>query len=433
MQVSLTAVGGLERKLEVAVAAEKVAAEVTQRLKTLSRTARLKGFRPGKAPFPVIQKQYGSQVHAEVVGDLMRSSFADAVSQEKLKPATSPKIQPVAIEPGQDLKYIATFEVLPDLKLADVEQLAIERPTATVTDADLEAMLETLQKQRPIFNVVEREAKDTDRVTVDFQGLVDGAPFQGGEGKDVKVAVGEGQVMPEFEAAIRGARVGEKREATINFPADHASKELAGKTAIFTIELKQVEERTLPVLDDTFATEFGIKEGGVAALRDEVRKSMERELENEIRNQVRTQVMDALVRANPIDVPRGLVEETAQEMQLDMGRRMGAKDMSQLPQKDLFDEPARRRVALGLIVSELLRTIDLKVDRARVQGRLEELVSSYPNADDMRRAYLQNADAMRQVESSVLEEQLVEWVLGRARVTERSSNFKELTRFGQNA
>lgn len=433
MQVSLTATGGLERKLEVAVPADKVADEVTQRLKTLSRTARLKGFRPGKAPFPVIQKQYGSQVHAEVVGDLMRSSFADAVSQEKLKPATSPQIQPIAIEPGQDLKYVATFEVLPDLKLADVEQLAIERPTATVTDADLEAMLETLQKQRPTFSTVEREAKDTDRVTVDFQGLVDGAAFQGGEGKDVKVALGEGQVMPEFETAIRGARTGDKRETTIDFPADHASKELAGKTAKFTIELKQIEERALPVIDDTFATEFGIKEGGVAALRDEVRKSMDRELENEIRNQVRTQVMDALVRANPIDVPRGLVEETAQEMQVDMGRRMGAKDMSQLPKKELFEEPARRRVALGLIVSELLRTIDLKVDRSRVQGRLEELVSSYPNADDMRRAYLQNADAMRQVESSVLEEQLVEWVLGRARVTERSSNFKELTRFGQNA
>lgn len=433
MQVSLTATGGLERRLEVAVPAQKVAAEVDQRLKSISRTARLKGFRPGKAPFGVIRQQYGTQVHAEVVGDLMRSSFAEAVSKEQLKPAGGPQIEPLSMDPGSDLKYVATFEVLPELKLAAVEGLSIERPSADVTEADVGDMLESLRSQRPVFTEVDREAHDTDRVTVDFDGRIDGAAFQGGEGRDVLVVLGEGQLMAEFERGIQGARAGEQRSASLVFPADHPNKDLAGKTAEFAIAVKKVEERSLPVLDDAFAVEFGVKEGGVATLREEVRKSMERELADAVRGKVRVQVMDALHSAHPIEVPRGLVDETVQEMQVDMARRLGSKDASQLPKRENFEPAAKRRVALGLIVGELLRSADLKVDRARVQTRLEELASAYPNSDEVRRAYLQNADAMRQIESSVLEEQLVEWILGRARVTDQPSSFKELTRFGQNA
>lgn len=433
MQVSLTATGGLERRLEVAVPAQKVAAEVDQRLKNISRTARLKGFRPGKAPFAVIRQQYGSQVHAEVVGDLMRSSFAEAVSKEQLKPAAGPQIEPVSMDPGSDLKYVATFEVLPELKLAPVDGLSIERPSASVTDADIEGMLESLRGQRPIFTEVDREARVADRVVVDFDGRIEGIAFQGGEGRDVPVVLGEGQLMAEFEQVIPGARAGDQRNASLVFPADHPNKDIAGKTAEFTIGIKKVEERSLPALDDAFAVDFGVKEGGVATLREEVRRSMERELAEAVRGRVRVQVMDALYAANPLEVPRSLVDETVQEMQADMARRMGAKDAAGVPKRENFEPAAKRRVALGLVVGELLRSADLKVDRARVQTRLEELASAYPNADEIRRAYLQNADAMRQIESSVLEEQLVEWILGRARVTDQPSSFKELTRFGQNA
>ncbi|MEZ5533723.1 MAG: trigger factor [Steroidobacteraceae bacterium] len=433
MQVSLTATGGLERRLEVAVPADKVTAEVDERLKKLARTARFKGFRPGKAPMGVVRREYGTQVHSEVVNDLLRSSFADAVTQENLKPATGPRIQPIALDPGADLKYVATFEVLPEIRPAPLESLAIERPTASVTEADVDEMLESLRRQRPVYTSVERGAKTTDRVVLDFDGRIDGAAFQGGEGRDVPVVLGGGQVLAEFEQALSGAKPGETRTAVVHFPDDYHGKDVAGKTAEFTITPKKVEEMSLPALDDAFAAEFGVREGGLEQLRKEVRESMERELADAVRNQLRTQVMDALHRENPIEVPQGLVEEAVQEMQIDIGRRMGAKDVSQLPPREQFEGPARRRVALGLVIGELMRGADLKVDRARVQARLADLASTYPNPDEMRRTYLQNADAMRQIEASVLEEQLIEWIVTQARVTDKPSSFKELTRFGQNS
>lgn len=433
MQVSLTATGGLERRLEVAVPADKVTAEVDERLKKLARTARFKGFRPGKAPMGVVRREYGTQVHSEVVNDLLRSSFADAVTQENLKPATGPRIQPIALDPGADLKYVATFEVLPEIRPAPLESLAIERPTASVTEADVDEMLESLRRQRPVYTSVERGAKTTDRVVLDFDGRIDGAAFQGGEGRDVPVVLGGGQVLAEFEQALSGAKPGETRTAVVHFPDDYHGKDVAGKTAEFTITPKKVEEMSLPALDDAFAAEFGVREGGLEQLRKEVRESMERELADAVRNQLRTQVMDALHRENPIEVPQGLVEEAVQEMQIDIGRRMGAKDVSQLPPREQFEGPARRRVALGLVIGELMRGADLKVDRARVQARLADLARTYPNPDEMRRTYLQNADAMRQIEASVLEEQLIEWIVTQARVTDKPSSFKELTRFGQNS
>ncbi|MBX3695446.1 MAG: trigger factor [Steroidobacteraceae bacterium] len=412
--------------------AQQVADEVDQRLKKIARTARMKGFRPGKAPMGVVRQQYGTQVHTEVVSDLLRSSFADAVSQQNLKPATGPRIQPVALDPGADLKYIATFEVLPDIRPAAVESLEIERVTASVTDAEVGEMLESLRGQRPDYTPVERGAKTTDRLVLDFDGRIDGAAFQGGEARDMPVVLGAGQVLAEFEQALAGAAPGETRTAVVHFPDDYRGTEVAGKTAEFSITVKKVEEMSLPPLDDAFAAEFGVKEGGLEQLRKEVRESMERELDDAIRNQLRVQVMDALHRANPIEVPQGLVDETVQEMQVDIGRRMGAKDVSQLPPREQFLDAARRRVALGLVIGELLRGADLKVDRARVQARLREIAGSYPNPDEMLRSYLQNADAMRQVESAVLEEQLVDWIVERAKVTDKPSSFKDLTRFGQN-
>lgn len=432
MQVSLSATGGLERRLEVAVPAREVSAEIDQRLKKLARTARFNGFRPGKAPMAVVRKQYGAQVHSEVVSDLLRSSYQEAVSKENLRPATGPRIQPLNTDEGADLKYVATFEVMPEIKLAPVESLAIERATASVTEADVEEMLESLRKQRPQYEGVDRGARTSDRVTVDFEGRIGGETFQGGQGSAVPIVMGAGQVLPEFEQAISGGKAGETRTALVHFPDDYHGKDVAGKTAEFAITIGKVEEQKLPELDDAFATEFGIREGGVGQLRIEVRESMEREMNDAIRGQVRAQVMDGLFRENPVEIPKGLVDETVNELMADYGRRTGARDVSQLPAPENFVEPARRRVALGFVVGELLRQADLKIDRSRVQSRLNDLVAAYPNADEVRRSYLQNPDAMRQVESLVLEDQLVEWVLERAKVTERPSNFKELTRFGQN-
>jgi len=431
MQVSLTATKGLERRLEVAVPAQQVSTEVEQRLKRISRTARLKGFRPGKAPFNVIRQQYGEQVHAEVIGDLMRSSFAEAVSKENLKPAAGPRIEPLDMQPGADLRYAATFEILPEVKLAPVESLSIERPTATITEADVDAMIESMQRQRPVFTEVQRAAQDTDRVTLDYDGRLDGQPFEGGEGRDVNIVVGSGRVLKELDDGVKGMSVGEQRTITVKYPDDHASKALAGHTAEFTLTVKKVEEQSLPPIDDEFLGAFGVKEGGVEALRAEVRKSMERELAEVIRNRVRNQVMDALFKENTIETPRALVDEQVQQLQAEMARRMGVKEANQLPQRELFEEPAKRRVALGLLIAEIIRAEGLKVDRERVMSRLDEIVASYPNSEEMRRAYLQSAEAMRQIESAVLEDQAVDWVVSRAKLTDREQTFKELTGFGQ--
>jgi trigger factor len=431
MQVSLSATGGLERRMEVAVPASEVAAEIDQRLKQISRTARLKGFRPGKAPFAVIRKQYGEQVRAEVVSDLMRSSYAQAINQEKLQPAAGPRIEALAMPPENDLKYAAIFEVLPEIKVKSPYDVAIERPGAEITEQDLDAMIESMRRQRPNFTAVERAAQETDRVTLDFEGKIDGQPFEGGEGRDVPLIVGAGQTMAELDAGVRGAKAGDRKTISVAFPAEHPNKNLAGRAAELDVTVKSVEEQTLPAVDEEFCRAYGVEEGGIEALRAEVRKSMDRELAGVVRNRLRTQVMDALYRDNLIEVPRTLIDENVQQLQVDMGRRMGAKDVSQLPPREQFEEPARRRVALGLLLGQIVQNEGLKVDRERVLARLNDLIVTYPNPEEARRAYLQNPDAMKQIESSVLEDQVVDWVLERARITDKPTTFKDLTGFGQ--
>jgi trigger factor len=432
MQVSLSATSGLERRLEVAVPATEVASEVEQRLKQISRTARLKGFRPGKAPFAVIRKQFGEKVHSEVISDLMRSSFAQALSQEKLTPAAGPRIEPIAMGPDSDLKYAAVFEVLPDVKVKAPDSVTVERPTASVTESDVDAMIESMQRQRPVFTAVERGAHATDRVIVDYEGRIDGQPFEGSDGTDVNIIIGARTSLPELEEGVKGAVAGEKRTVTVSFPAEHPNKALAGRSADLHLTIKRVEEQSLPAVDEEFGRAYGVEEGGIDALRIEVRKSMERELADVIRNRVRGQVLEALYRENPIEVPRALLEEQVQQLQIDTARRMGAKDASQLPPRQPFEEPARRRVSLGLLMGQIVQAEQLKVDRERVQSRLNDLVAGYPDQqEEARRAYLQNQDAMRQIESAVLEDQVVDWVLARASVTDKPMSFKELSGFGQ--
>jgi len=433
MQISVTATSGLERRMEIAVPAGDVQREVDSRLKTISRTARLKGFRPGKAPIAVVRKQFGDQVRAEVVGELMRRTFAEAVTKEKLTPAAGPRIEPITVDPGADLKYAAVFEVMPEVKLKPFENMAIERPTARIEESDVDAMIESMRKQKPHFAPVERPAHATDRVTVDYDGRIGGEPFEGSEGRDVNFVIGSGRVIAELEAAVTGASAGETRTASVTYPESLANKALAGKTAEFTVHLKQVEEQSLPPVDEEFCRTFGVEEGGTEALRVEVRKSMQRELDELVRNRLRSQVMDALYRDNPLEVPRALVSDAIVKLQVDTAQRTGARDVSQLPPRQAFEEPARRRVALGVILGEIIRAEGIQIDRSRVESRLEDLASGYPNPQEARRAYVQNQDAMRQVESAVLEDQALDVVLARARLTDRPMSFKELTGFGPGA
>ena len=433
MEVSLSEMGGLSRRLEVAVPAAEVSREVQQRLKRLSRTARLKGFRPGKAPLAVITKQFGDQVRAEVVSDLMRASFAQAVTQQNLRPAGGPRIEPIALGPETDLKYAAHFEVLPEISVRPPEELAVERPSAEVTEADVDAMIENMREQRPVFTPVDRPARDTDRVLLDYQARIGGRPLEGGDIADVPVVLGSRQAMPELEEGLKGVSAGERRTLGVVFPAAHPNRKLAGQSADLHLAIKAVEERSLPQVDEEFYRSFGVEQGGLTEMRAEVRNSMEQELAAVVRNRLRGQILDALYRENPVDVPRALIDQQVQQLQVDTARRLRLTDLNRLPAREAFVEPARRRVALDLLIAHIVQTQGMQVDRERVQARVAALVEGYPNPEEARRAYLQNRDAMRQLESVALEDQVVDWLLERARITDRPATFKELTGFGRPA
>jgi trigger factor len=429
MQVSVESISKLERRMQVQVPAERVTKEIAARLKNLSRTARLNGFRPGKAPLTVIRRQFGVQVHREVIGELLQSSFAEAVTEKQLSPAGSPRIEPQSMDEGQDLKYVATFEVFPEVTLQPMDSLELERITADVTDSDIDAMIERLRKQQMKYQAVDRAAAIGDKVTIDFVGKIDGVEFAGGKGENVAIVLGEGRMLPELEQGLVGAAAGEHRDISVNFPADYRATELAGKLAMFSTEIKTVEEPVLPELDEEFCKTFGVTEGGIPKLREDVAANMRRELEQNLRNRNKTAVMEKLYQANPIDVPNALLESTIRDMQIDPMRRTGAKDVSQAPPREPLVEPARRRVALGLLLNDVIRREKLVLDPKRANERLDEMVGAYGDAVALKRAYQQNADAMRQVESLALEDQVVDWILKRAKVRERVSSFKELMNF----
>jgi trigger factor len=431
MQVSMTTTKGLERRLEVAVPGEQVATEVDARLKRLARTVRLKGFRPGKVPFAVVRRQFGSQVHAEAVSDLMQSTFAEAVREQRVRPAAGPRIEPIAVEPGNELRYAAVFEVLPEISLKALDAMAIEKPAASVTEEDIDAMLQSMRAQRPIYSPVEREAREGDRVTMDFEGRIDGAVFPGGKGDAMQVTIGAHRILPEIEQALVGTKAGDAKTISAKFPDDYGAAAVAGKQAEFDLKVAKVEEHSLPAMDEEFVRAFGVSEGGLPELRTEVRASMERELTNAIKARQRDQLFDALYRDNPMDVPQSMVENQISEMQQQMLRRLGTQDPKQLPGRETFEANARKRVALGLMVGEIVRAQTLKVDRARVQERLDTVTASYPDPQEARRQYLASREAMEQLESAALEDQAVDWALSQVKIVERPSTFRALTGFGQ--
>jgi trigger factor len=430
MQVSVETTGALERRMEVSVPRALIEQAIDERLKRVSRTAKLKGFRPGKVPLKVVKQQFGAQVRQEVLSDLMKSSFAEAVTQEKLNPAAGPRIEPLSVGPDDDLRYRATFEVFPEIEIKGADGIDVVRPVAEVADADVDAMVMNLREQRPRFDAVDREAREGDRVTMDFEGLVDGAQFEGSKGQDVAVLLGGGRMLKDFEAGIAGLKADERRAVSVPYPADYHNPALAGKTVKFDVRVKKVEEKRLPDADEEFCREYGVLEGGIEQLRKEVRDNMERELADNVRARVKQQLLEGLLRANPVEVPQSFVDGQAREMQVEAARRMGATDASQLPPPDSFVEPARRRVALGLLVGELIKSRGIKLDRERVEARLADIAASYPEPDAVIKAYRQNPDALRQVENLVLEDQAVELLLANAKVSDRPATFKEVMNFG---
>lgn len=426
MQISVQSTGGLEKRMQVELPAEDVEREVDQELTKISRTARLNGFRPGKAPMKVVRQQFGERVRAQVVDDLLRSSFVNAVSQQNLRPAGDPRIEGVSAAKGEGLRYAAVFEVLPQVELKQVEGLEVERSQAEVTEADIDAMVETLRKQRPDWVEVARGAQVGDRATVDFDGRINGVAFEGGKGENMPIQVGSNRMLQEFEHGIVGAAAGESRAVTLTFRDDYHFKQVAGKTAEYSIRVLKVEEPRLPELDEAFFKSFGVEQGGLEALRRDVSDNMRREMEGVVRARLKTQILSRLLAENPVELPRTLVENQIQQLQIDTARRMGARDVSQIPPREQFEEAARRRVALGLLVSEIIRRESIKVDRARVDFQVAELVAGHEQPREMARAYMENAQAMHQIETQVLEDQVVDWLIARAKITDKPTTFGEV-------
>lgn len=429
MQVSVEELGGLERRLTVQLPAARIEQEIEQRLQDLSRRVKLDGFRPGKVPLKVVKRMYGGQVRQEVLGELMQSSFQEAVSGQNLRPAAGPQISPSAAAKG-DFAYAATFEVLPEFELQGFEGIAVERPVAEVSDADIDSMLETLRKQRTVWTPVERPAQTGDRVTVSFEGTIDGVAFPGGKGDDVPVVLGAGGMLPDFENGLIGIAAGEAREIAVSFPEGYHAQELAGRTARFALNAGVVAEPSLPPVDEEFAKAFGVEDGSVESLRAALRDNMTRELGQGIKTRVKKQVMDALLAANPIELPKVLVTEEIDRIAQQAGFPAASAGNAEADKikEGVFAEEARRRVALGLLISKLVVQEKLTADPARVVEQLTTMASTYQDPNEVMQWYLKNPQAMEGLRALALEDTVVDWVLARASVTEQPSTFDAVMR-----
>ncbi len=427
MQVSVEAGEGLERRMTVEVPAEQVDKEVEKRLKNIARTARMDGFRPGKVPMSIVRRRYGGEVRQEVFGELVQSTFYDAAAKEALKPAGLPRIEPLEEEDaGGAFRYTAVFEVMPEITLASLDDVVIKKPVAEVTDSDVDDMLERLRKQRATWKEVDRPAREGDEVTIGFKGTVEGEPFEGGEAEDYSTVLGSGAMIEGFEDGLVGASAGETRTLELTFPEDYPVEDLAGKPVVFEVTVNKVSEQVLPEVDDTFAESFGVAEGGVEKLRDDVRNNMERELADRIKGRIKSQVMDALLAAHPIDVPAALIDEEVESLRKQTRQRLGGNANFELP-REMFEEEAKRRVTLGLVIAEVVKAGNIELDADRVRKMVEDFAASYEDPEEVVNYYYGSRDRLAGVESVVLEDQAVDWVLDHVKVEEEPSDFSSLT------
>ena len=419
MQVSVETTQGLGRRITITVAADSIASAVKKELVDVARKVRIDGFRKGKVPMNIVEQRYGASVRQDVLGELMTRNFVDAIIKEKINPAGAPNYVPGEYKEGQDFTYAVEFEVYPEVELKGLENIEVEKPLVEVTDADVDTMLDTLRKQQANWIESDAAAGPEDRATIDFNGSVDGEEFEGGKASDFVLAMGQGRMIPGFEEGIVGHKAGETFTIDVKFPDDYHAETLKGKDAKFEIVLKKVETRELPELTEEFIKRFGVEDGSVAGLRTEVRKNMDRELKGAIRNRIKSQAIDGLVAANEIDVPAALIDSEIDVLRRQAAQRFGGneKQALELP-RELFEEQAKRRVVVGLLLGEVIRTHELKADDARVNTMIEEMASAYEDPQEVIEFY-----SMRNV---ALEEQAVEAVLAKAKVTEKETNFQEL-------
>jgi len=425
MQVSVESTGTLGRKITVQVPPERIDDEVEKKLKDLSRTVKLDGFRQGKVPLKVVKQKFSGQVRQDVVGDVLQSTLFEAINQEKLRPAEGPKVEDVNMEPGQPMKYSATFEVYPEIELASLEGNTVEKTVSSVEESDIDKMFEKLQKQQVTWEKVDRASENDDQIIINFEGKLDGELFDGGKAEKFPLVLGSKSMIPGFEDQLFGVSAGDKKTIEVTFPEDYQGKEVAGKTAEFDIEVIQVNKPILAELNDEFAQSFGVADG-IEVFRKEVRANMEREMNTRLQAQLKNNVMDVLREANEIEVPQALIDEEIKNlMKQAMGDRPDALKGMQLP-KELFQDNATKRVALGLLVGEVIQANDLKVDKSQVSGKLEEIAGTYESPQEVIKAYTENQNLMQSLEGLVLEDQVVELLLKQLTIEEKTLAFDEV-------
>ena len=431
MQANLETLGNLQRKLNIVVPMAEIDVEVESRLKRLSRTVKLAGFRPGKVPFKVVAQQFGPQVRQEVLGDTLQKSFGDAVNEQNLRVAGYPKFD--AAPPGDgaaEFSYSATFEVYPEVVVGDVAKAKVKRAKLEVGEADVDKTLEIMRKQRVSYDTVERAAGDGDRVTMDYVGTIDGVEFAGGKAEGQSIVLGEGRFLPDFEKALPGLKAGESKSFEVKFPDDYAGKEVAGKTAVFKVEVKAVAAPKLPEIDAEFAKSLGVADGDIAKMRAEVRGNLEREVTARVKARTKERVMDALTEVTQIEVPKALVEMEIERLQQMARQDLAARgipvgDNVPLP-AEMFEKNAQRRVTLGLILAEVVRAQNLAAKPEQVKAAVEEQAQSYERPEEVVKWFYSSPDRLRDIEGMVLEENVVAWVLANAQVEDEAVSFDEL-------
>ncbi|HLT27681.1 MAG TPA: trigger factor [Zeimonas sp.] len=430
MATQLETTGALERKLQMAVPVADINRQVVDRLRRISRSVKMPGFRPGKVPMKMIEQSYGPQVHAEVLSDAVSKAFSDAVAEHQLRVAGQPRIESRDTGTESELGFTATFEVYPDIELGDPATLSLERFESPVGDAEVDKTIDILRKQRVRWNEVDRPAQDGDRLTIDFEGRIDDVAFEGGSAQGFPFVLGEGRMLSDFETGLRGAAVGETRTFPVSFPDDYGAKELAGKTAQFEATVRKIEAPELPEVDEAFARQLGVPEGDVARLRNDVRANLEREVAQRLRSRTKSSVMDALLTLASFEVPKALVDAEKQalaERAIDDLKARGI-DPKQLPPvpPDAFAEQAERRVRLGLIVAEVVRQHGLQAKPEQIRKQIEEFAQAYENPGEVIRHYFADRNRLAEVEAIVVEQNVVDWALEKAQTAARTLDFDEL-------
>ena len=431
MQVSIETTSGLERRLTVGVPAERVDVEVDSRLQKAAKNVRLPGFRPGKVPMKVMRQRFGAGVRQEVLGEVMSQSFQEAVVQEQLRPAGQPAIEPKNLEAGRDLEYVATFEVFPDVDIAEMKGFAIEKLVSEVGDSDVDDIIEVFRKQQGSWDEVDRPAAEGDKVNIDYSGTRDGEEFEGGSAEGSDLELGSGRMIPGFEDGIVGAKAGDEKVLQLSFPEDYQNEDLRGAAVEFKVKVNSVQALTPAEMDEELFAKYGVEEGGEEQFRKEVGENMARELKNALQNKLKQQVMDALLEAHEsLEVPKALVDQEIKGMRNQMFQQFGGAagqdlDLDSLLPDEMFRDNAERRVKLGLVMAEYIGQQGLQADAAKVRELIEEISSTYQDPEEVINYYYSNQEELSSIESRVLEDQAVEKLLDGADITEKTCSYQE--------